>query len=74
MDKDTFKKQWKKFLIDIDMSETHLANELGVKQATFNEKMRNATIKYIELSNIVEKYGYTIEIRKKRIDNKKAPA
>lgn len=65
MDKDTFKKQWKKFLIDIDMSETQLANELGVKQATFNEKMRNATIKYIELSNIVEKYGYTIEIRKK---------
>lgn len=65
MDKDTFKKQWKKFLIDIDKSETQLANELGVKQATFNEKMRNATIKYIELSNIVEKYGYTIEIRKK---------
>lgn len=65
MDKDTFKKQWKKFLIDIDMSETQLANELGVKQATFNEKMRNATIKYIELSDIVEKYGYTIEIRKK---------
>ena len=65
MDKDTFKKQWKKFLIDIDMSETQLANKLGVKQATFNEKMRNATIKYIELSDIVEKYGYTIEIRKK---------
>lgn len=65
MNKDTFKKQWKKFLIDIDKSETQLANELGVKQATFNEKMRNATIKYIELSDIVEKYGYTIEIRKK---------
>lgn len=64
MDKDTFKKEWKKFLVDIGKSETQLAKELDVKQATFNEKMRNATIKYLELSEIVEKYGYSITIHK----------
>lgn len=64
MDKEEFKKEWKKFLIEIGMSETQLAKELSVKQATFNEKMRNATIKYLELSDIVEKYGYSIKIHK----------
>ena len=65
MDKEAFKKEWKKFLVDIGKSETQLAKELNVKQATFNEKMRNATIKYLELSQIVEKYGYSIAIHKK---------
>lgn len=64
MDKEEFKKEWRKFLIEIGMSETQLAKELNVKQATFNEKMRNATIKYLELSDIVEKYGYSIKIHK----------
>lgn len=65
MDKETFKKEWKKFLVDIGKSETQLSKELDVKQATLNEKMRNATIKYLELSQIVEKYGYSIAIHKK---------
>ena len=30
-----------------------------------NRKNREATIRYIELSDIVEKYGYSIEIYKK---------
>lgn len=65
MTKDTFLKMWKKFLIDIDKSETQLAKELNLVQSNFNRKTKTGTIKYIEIAEIVEKYGYTVDIRKK---------
>ena len=66
MTKEEFKVMWKKWLIEIGKSETELCREQGLKQQTFNAKTRNATIKYIELDDIVSRYGYTIEIRKKK--------
>ena len=65
MNKEEFKKDWKKFLIDIGLSETQLAKEIGQKQNNLNKKIVNGSIRYLELSDIVEKYGYTISIRKK---------
>ena len=65
MDKKAFGKMWKNWLYDIDKSESDIAKEVGLSQQAFNTKMRNATIKYIELSDIVERHGYTIDIRKK---------
>lgn len=65
MTKEGFKIMWKKWLVEIGKSETELCKEQGLKQQTFNAKTRNATIKYIELDDIVSRYGYTIEIRKK---------
>lgn len=65
MTNDEFSKMWKKFLIDIGMSETDVSKECGENQQSFNGKFKKATIKYVELSKIVEKYGYTIDIRKK---------
>jgi hypothetical protein len=64
MKKDEFIKDWKKFLIDIGKSETVLAKEIGTTQPNLNQKTSNATIRYLELSEIVEKYGYSIKIHK----------
>lgn len=64
MKKTEFIKDWKKFLIDIGKSETVLAKEIGTTQPNLNQKTSNATIRYLELSEIVEKYGYSIKIHK----------
>ena len=64
MEKEEFIKDWKKFLIEIGKSETILAKELGTTQSNLNQKTSKGTIRYLELSNIVEKYGYSIKIHK----------
>ena len=64
MNNNEFQKEWKRFLIEIEKSGTQLAKELGQTQQGFNRKIREGTIKYLELSEIVEKYGYSISIHK----------
>ena len=58
-------KMWKKWLIDIEKSETNIAEERGKRRQNLNRSIKQGSIKYIELSEIVEKYGYSIEIHKK---------
>lgn len=64
MDKDTFKKEWQHFLIDIGMSEAELSKAIKAHAPNINRKISQGTIKYLELSEIVEKYSYNIHIRK----------
>lgn len=64
MNKNDFEKMWKKFLIDVEKSETTIAHEIGTSPSNLNQKIKNHSIKYLELSNIVEKYGYNIVIKK----------
>lgn len=59
-----FKKEWKKILIDKDISEAELWRQLGVSQQAGNRKIREGTIKYLEFVNILEKLGYKIKIEK----------
>lgn len=65
MDKTTFHKDWRRFLLEIERSENQIAKEIGQTQQGLNRKIQNASIRYIELSEIVEKYGYSISIHKK---------
>lgn len=65
MNAEMLQKTWKKWLIDIGKSETNIAEERGKKQQNLNRTIRQGSIKYIELSEIVEKYGYSIDIHKK---------
>lgn len=58
-------KQWKLFLMDINKTEVQVANEVEQTQQVLNRKIRKQSIRYTELSNIVEKYGYPIDIHKK---------
>ena len=65
MDIKQFKKDWDIFLIDIEKSEKQVATESGQSQQNLNKKIIKGSIRYLELSEIVEKYGYTISNRKK---------
>lgn len=65
MNKEQLKKDWQYFLIDVKKSETEIAKECGQAQSNLNKKILNGTIKYLELANILERYGYTIDIRRK---------
>lgn len=64
MTKEQFQKMWKKWLVDVDKSEAEIARGNGMFQQNLNAKIKNGSMKYVELSEIVEKYGYTIEIQK----------
>lgn len=64
MKKEEFIKDWKKFLIDIGKSETELAKEIKIEQSGINRRINSGSFKYLELSEIVEKYGYSIKIHK----------
>jgi len=44
---------------------TQIAVARNDTQQNLSRKINGATIKYIELSEIVEEYGYSIEIHKK---------
>lgn len=65
MDKKELKKQWTNFLIDNDLTNVDIAKQLGVTKQTMSKKINNGSIRYIDLANIVEKYGYSVDIHKK---------
>lgn len=65
MDKTELKKQWKLFLLDNDTNTSQVAKDMNQYKQSLSRKIREGTIKYLELAKIVEKYGYTIDIRKK---------
>ena len=56
-----FKKQWKLLCIDLDTNTTSIAKEIGVAPPNLLKKIRNQTIKYVELSEILAAYDYRIE-------------
>lgn len=65
MTKEQFQKMWKKWLVDVDRSGAEIARENDMFPQNLNAKIKNGSMKYVELSEIVEKYGYTVEIHKK---------
>lgn len=65
MDEKQFLKDWKNFLVDIGKTEKEVATDCNQSQQNLNKKIKGVTIKYLELSQIVEKYGYSIAIHKK---------
>ena len=65
MDKKELKKQWTNFLIDNDLTNVGIAKQLGVTKQTMSKKINAGSIRYIDLANIVERYGYSIDIHKK---------
>ena len=65
MDNKQLKKLWNMFLLEVDKTEIQLAKEINTPQQNINRKINSGTIKFIELCNILEKYGYTFKIVKK---------
>ena len=66
MDKKDLKKMWESWLIDIEQNTTQIALTRQDTQQNLSRKINGGTIKYLELSDIVEKYGYSIDIHKKK--------
>lgn len=66
MDKKGLKKMWENWLIDIEQNTTQIAVARQDTQQNLSRKINGGTIKYLELSDIVEKYGYSIDIHKKK--------
>lgn len=66
MDKKTFKKQWSNFLIDAGLKNVDIAEAIGISKQALGQKINNGSIRYIDLANIVESYGYSIDIHKKQ--------
>ena len=64
MNKIDLKTDWFRFLQEIGKNGTELAKEIGQTQQNLNSKINSGSIKYLELSEIVEKYGYSIKIHK----------
>lgn len=56
-----FKKQWQLLCIDLDKKTTDIAKEIGVPPPNLLKKIRNQTIKYVELIEILTAYGYRVE-------------
>lgn len=65
MTKQDFKIMWNTFLVKIDKTTKDVADDMGIAPPNLQQKIRNQSIKYHDLAEIVEKYGYTIEIREK---------
>ena len=66
MNKKDLKKMWENWLIDIEQNTTQIALTRQDTQQNLSRKINGGTIKYLELSDIVEKYGYSIDIHKKK--------
>lgn len=65
MNKKELKKQWSNFLIDNELTNVDIAESIGVTKQALGQKINNGSIRYIDLANIVEKYGYSVDIHKK---------
>lgn len=65
MDKKEFKKQWTNFLIDTGLKNVDIARTIGISKQALGQRINNGSIRYIDLANIVERYGYSINIHKK---------
>lgn len=64
MTSDELQKMWKKWLIDIDRSETEVAKEIGKQQQNLNRSINSGSIKFLTLVNIFEKHGYKLTLEK----------
>lgn len=59
------KKEWKKWLVEIDETGAGVARAVGQSSANLNKKIANDSIRAVELASILERYGYTLKIVKK---------
>lgn len=58
-----------KFIEAGGVTEKQAAEMIGITQSTFNKRIKNGSLKYLEVLKIMETLGYKVEWIKK-IDNK----
>lgn len=65
MDKKQLKKLWAAFLIDNGLKNIDVADKLGITGSALGQRINNGSIRFIDLVNIFEAYGYSVDIHKK---------
>ena len=66
MDKDTLAKDLRKLFVEEDnISETHAAKLIGMAQSNFNKKLNSGTLRYLEISDLLDKLGYDVVWKKR---------
>lgn len=68
MDNKELKKMWSLFLVDSENTNQSIADDLGTSPQNLGKKINNGSIRFIEMCNIVEKYGYKFEMKKNPAD------
>lgn len=58
------KKVWQHWLLDIDKTGADVARDIGQSPANLNKKIANASIRAVELDEILRHYGYKLQIVK----------
>jgi len=59
------RKDWQHFLVEIEKTGADVAREIGQSPQNLHKKIINETIRAVELNDILERYGYTLEIKRK---------
>ena len=58
------KSLWSVFLIFSGKTTSEIATDTNQSQQKLSQKINNGSIKFIELLTILEKYGYTLQLKK----------
>lgn len=58
------KNLWNIFLIISEKTTKEIAIDTNQTQQNLSQKINNGTIRFIELLTILEKYGYTLQLKK----------
>lgn len=58
------KSLWSVFLIFSGKTTSEIATDTNQSQQNLSQKINNGSIKFIELLTILEKYGYTLQLKK----------
>lgn len=59
------KKDWQHWLIEIEKTGAEVARGIGQSPQNLNKKIASQSIRAVELNDILEHYGYTLEIKRK---------
>ena len=58
------KSLWSVFFIFSGKTTSEIATDTNQSQQNLSQKINNGSIKFIELLTILEKYGYTLQLKK----------
>lgn len=66
MNKKELKKLWEIFLINNETTAMAVAEKIGTTPQGLGRKINSGSIRFIELCNIVESYGYEFKLVEKK--------
>ena len=69
MDKKQLKKIWMAFLIDNNIKNIDVADKIGITGSALGQRINNGSIRFIDMVNIFESYGYELKFYRNNNDS-----